>query len=547
MTKNKSMIWKRLNFTSGNRVKKTPGISQLKSSLEHSLRIVQKDDLEFNKDLIDKNIVFFNKKLTTMDKLSVEDRKDMFKSIYKPIAEQKEDTGQLTEVNCEMSKYAYKIKELIKKNEDGELTSFLKDLLQTPEAVDVESSKVIENMNVQRKKQKISCVDKYIELKNKSIKLSKSDDDFSLKKTVIQEAFWKFPFNQCVDYVKPIDYMNIINNFYIEHLPNYPVKLIVFHGDEVTNEYDGNLGVHPHIFIDGKNKKTGKYDLINDEFKMVNNYLKSEGKPEIEGRKFSDAQALGEAYQSMIYAFVNKELVKKGYDFQVEILPETEEKKIRRKLINDDASKPKMFRTYNSINKSIEELAALDISLKKKAEEKEKLDKELEIVLSKNRIYKKENNNLTKENDELTSSIEANETKVLSTVKNIDILKETERLLSYSLSSKVDEIGELDIQIEDKRSYYQKLTDAFSSVKNFVEACIQRSIHYNQSKPDKTQLQKINEQIKLIHQELDSPDGQKYTNEVLDELEVELEKHDIPVIFKGGLFSKRKNRLAKIK
>ena len=190
MTKNKSMIWKRLNFTSGNRVKKTPGISQLKSSLEHSLRIVQKDDLEFNKDLIDKNIVFFNKKLTTMDKLSVEDRKDMFKSIYKPIAEQKEDTGQLTEVNCEMSKYAYKIKELIKKNEDGELTSFLKDLLQTPEAVDVESSKVIENMNVQRKKQKISCVDKYIELKNKSIKLSKSDDDFSLKKTVIQEAFW---------------------------------------------------------------------------------------------------------------------------------------------------------------------------------------------------------------------------------------------------------------------------------------------------------------------------------------------------------------------
>ena len=110
MTKNKSMIWKRLNFTSGNRVKKTPGISQLKSSLEHSLRIVQKDDLEFNKDLIDKNIVFFNKKLTTMDKLSVDDRKDMFKSIYKPIAEQKEDTGQLTEVNCEMSKYAYKIK-----------------------------------------------------------------------------------------------------------------------------------------------------------------------------------------------------------------------------------------------------------------------------------------------------------------------------------------------------------------------------------------------------------------------------------------------------
>ena len=104
------MIWKRLNFTSGNRVKKTPGINQLKSSLEHSLRIVQKDDLEFNKDLIDKNIVFFNNKLTRMDKLSVDDRKKMFKSIYDPLTEQKQDNGQLAEVNCELSKYAYKLK-----------------------------------------------------------------------------------------------------------------------------------------------------------------------------------------------------------------------------------------------------------------------------------------------------------------------------------------------------------------------------------------------------------------------------------------------------
>ncbi|MCM8740617.1 hypothetical protein [Pseudomonas koreensis] len=547
MSKTKSMIWKRLNFTSGNRVKKTPGINQLKSSLEHSLRIVQKDDLEFNKDLIDKNIVFFNNKLTRMDKLSVDDRKKMFKSIYDPLTEQKQDNGQLAEVNCELSKYAYKLKELIKKNEDGELTSFLQALLQNPEAVDVTSSNVIDEMNVQRKKQKVSCANKYIELKNKSIELNKSDDDFSLKKTVIQEAFWKFPFNQCVDYVKPTDYMNIINNFYKENLPDYPVKLIVFHGDEITSEHDDNLGVHPHIFIDGKNKKTGKYDLINDEFKMVNDFLKNEGKPEIEGRSFSDAQALGEAYQKIIYAFVNKELVKKGYDFQVEVLPETEDKKIRRKLINDDTSKPKMFRTYNSINKSIEELEALSKELKQKAEDKARLDKDLKRILGANRIYKTENEQLTTTNEELSLKLDDGKKEVNAIIDNILILQQSEDKLVSSISSKTDEINELDIKIEDKRTYYERLTDAFSSVKNFVEACINRSINYQQSKPNKAQLDKINDQLKIMHKELHSPDGQKYINEFLDVQEVELEKNDIPVKFEGGILDRKKNRLAKIK
>ncbi|MFL1499806.1 hypothetical protein ACI77N_01165 [Pseudomonas sp. S191] len=547
MTKSKSMIWKRLNFTSGNRVKKTPGINQLKSSLEHSLRIVQKDDLEFNKDLIDKNIVFFDNKLTRMDKLSIEDRTKIFKSIYEPLTTQSKNNGESTSANCKLSKYTYKIKELINKNEDEELTSFLKALLQNQEIVDIASSKVIENMNIRRKEQKASCVDKYIELKNKSIELKKSDDDFSLKKTVLQEAFWKFPFNQCVDNVKPTDYMNIINNFYKEHLPDYPVKLIVFHGDEITNQHDENLGVHPHIFIDGKNKKTGKYDLINDEFKMVNQFLKSEGKPEIEGRKFSDAQTLGEAYQRMIYTFVNKELVKKGYDFQVEVLPETEDKKIRRKLINADASKPKMFRTFNSINKSMEELAALEITLKEKAENQAKLDKDIKRVLGLTNIYKKENEKLSVDNKELYSKIDDGKKETIAIDNNLKAMRKTENDLVTSINSKTDEIKELDILIEDKRTYYEKLSDAFKSVRNFVEACIHRSIRYEATKPNQSQLDKVNDELKLMHKELPSPEGQKLINEYLDTQEAELHKNDIPVKFEGGFLDRKSNRLAKIK
>ena len=553
MTNVKNMIWKRLNFTAVKSKTKgnVLGTNQLTKTLQHSLRIIQKHGKEFNLDLKMDNLIVHDNKIIQLETLSKDERKAILKSIVEPAVQISESKHEATVNNRDLSKYSYKLKQLIQKNELPEFSEFLENILAKKETIDKgETLAQLELLTLKRKDQKKSCLSIYIDLHNSKVELSKPiHEDFHKKRTVVQEAFWKFPFNQCVDYIKPAHYINTINSFYKEHFPDYPVKLIVFHGDEISSPHDNGLSVHPHIFIDGKNSKTNKYDIIDQEFRMVNKFRASKGLEPLDRHdgKYSTAVQLGVDYQEMIYKHVNEKLAAYQYDISVEVIPDSPAKKLRNRLIKKDASLPKIDRLYNSINKSTKEVAELEISLKNKAKEKEKLDKELEIVLSKNRIYKKENNNLTKENDELTSSIEANKTKVLSTVKNIDILKETESLLSYSLSSKVDEIRELDIQIEDKRSYYQKLTDAFSSVKNFVEACIQRSIHYNQSKPDKTQLQKINEQIKLIHQELDSPDGQKYTNEVLDELEVELEKHDIPVIFEGGLFSKRKNRLAKIK
>lgn len=553
MTNVKNMIWKRLNFTAVKSKTKgnVLGTNQLTKTLQHSLRIIQKHGKEFNLDLKMDNLIVHNNKIIQLETLSKDERKAILKSIVEPAVQISESKHEATVNNRDLSKYSYKLKQLIQKNELPEFSEFLENILAKKETIDKgETLAQLELLTLKRKDQKKSCLSIYIDLHNSKVELSKPiHEDFHKKRTVVQEAFWKFPFNQCVDYIKPAHYINTINSFYKEHFPDYPVKLIVFHGDEISSPHDNGLSVHPHIFIDGKNSKTNKYDIIDQEFRMVNKFRASKGLEPLDRHdgKYSTAVQLGVDYQEMIYKHVNEKLAAYQYDISVEVIPDSPAKKLRNRLIKKDASLPKIDRLYNSINKSTNEVAELEISLKNKAKEKEKLDKELEVVLSKNRIYKKENNNLIKENDELTSSIEANEIKAISTVKNIDILKESESILSYSLSSKVDEIRDLDIQIEDKRNYYQKLTDAFSSVKNFVEACIQRSIHYNQSKPDKTQLQKINEEIKLIHQELDSPDGQKYTNEVLDELEVELEKHDIPVIFEGGLFNKRKNRLAKVK
>ena len=553
MTKVKNMIWKRLNFTGVKSKTKGNilGTNQLTKSLEHSLRLVQKHGMEFNLDLKMNNLIVHNNKIIQLETLSKDERRDILKSIVEPAVEISESKHETTVNNRDLSKYSYKLKQLIQKNESPELSKFLENILDKKETIDKgETLAQLELLILKRKDQKKSCLSIYIDLHNSKVELSKTmHEDFHKKRTVVQEAFWKFPFNQCVDYVKPAHYINTINSFYREHFPDYPIKLIVFHGDEISSPHDDGLAVHPHIFIDGKNSKTNKYDIIDQEFRVVNKFRALKGLEPLDRHdgKYSTAVQLGVDYQEIIYKHVNEKLAAYKYDLSVEVIPDSPEKKARNRLIKKDASLPKIDRLYNSINKSIQEVAELELSLKNKAEAKEKLDKELEFALSKNRIYKKENNNLIKENDELTSMIEVNEVKVTSIVKTIDVLKESENLLAYSLSEKADKIKELDIEIEDKRSYYQKLSDAFSSVKNFVEACINRSIHYNRTAPDKTQLQKINEEIKLMHKELNSPDGQQFINEFLDEQEVELEKNDIPVIFEGGLFNKRKNRLAKIK
>lgn len=529
MKNSKTMIWKRLNFTSGKRVKNTPGIAQLKTSLQHSLRIIKKDELEFNEELINKNFVFFNGEVSNMSKLTIEQRTEMLNSIYSPLLTNKEDKKELVEVNSNLSKQAYKIKDLIEKNESEDFTKFLQNLLNSNGHIDPELSTLINDMSVKRLVQKISSVDKYIALKNKSVELS-DDTKFSVKKTAIQETFFKFPMNQLVDNVKPVHYMSIINKFYKNHFPDYPVKLIVFHGDEITNDEEINLGVHPHIFIDGKNSKTGKYDIINDEFKMVNQYLTSQNKPTIDGRKFSDAQMLGTVYQEIIYKFVNNELKNLGYDLNVEILPDTPEKKIRNKLIKKDTSKPKIHRVYNSINKGIEDLKNIGSSLEINRENKEKLDKQIAEILDTQEKLSTLNKSLTNQNIVLRGNI-SDKTETSEHLENkIKTLNTNANKLEKTIIDKTDELISIEEEIEEKKTLYEQLSEAYSSVKMFVSVCINRAIKYG-SMPNQYHIDEVNKDLKLIYKNVGEGEGLKLTNNLLDEQEKVLKANNVNVTF----------------
>lgn len=543
MSNSKTMIWKRLNYTSGKKVDNTPGISQLKTSLEHSLRIIQKDELEFNKDLINKNYVFFNGEVSNMSKLSIDERKNIFNSIYSPLLEVKEEQKELVEINSNLSKQAYKIKELIKKNEDELLTKFLQDLLNSDGYIVPDSSGLIRNFDVKRIEQKINCIDKYIALNNEVVDL-KSDSKFSLKKTAIQETFFKFPINQLVDNIKPIHYMSIISKFYKTYLPDYPIKLIVFHGDEIANEEEQNVGVHPHIFIDGKNSKTGKYNIINDEFKLINSYLKSEGKAEITGRKFSDAQMLGTVYQEIIYKFVNAELKNLKYDLSVKVLPDSPEKKIRNKLIKKDTSKPKIHRVYNSINKGIEDLKKVNSSLEINIKNKEKLDTEITEILATQEKLSTTNKSLLNQNLRLKNNISANIETSNQLENKVKILNKDANSLEKSIIEKTDELILIEEEIEDKKTLYEQLTEAFSSVKMFVSVCINRVIKYN-SMPNDYHIKEVNKDLDIIYKNVSDKEGLKLIDNMLNDQEKLFDENNVPVEFRRDAYSNK--RKAKIK
>lgn len=365
------MVWKNLNYTgqsTGQKNKtggRTAGIKQLRASLSHTLRTVSKSDLEFNKDLSSENLIFFNGKYIKLDELSIKEREDIAAAIYQPVQNNLKNEDTLRELKREFEIHSRKIKRMIKSEENQEITEMLKDILSTDIFIKPEQvgnlSEVINNSDVKRKNQKIKTINQFIKASNKlNEHRDKTDLDFHCRSVSIRETFWKFPVNQGIDNVKPEDYMDIIKNFYELALPNHPVKLIVYHGDEVLHNKKNNsvssAGVHPHIFVDGKNKKTGKYDLINSEYDLVNKYLKKNypDQPQLVRGDNQTAQRMGEIFQEIVYKYVNNQLKKRNYDITVEVSEKTQERKLKNLELKADTTKPKADRAYNLINHSIE-------------------------------------------------------------------------------------------------------------------------------------------------------------------------------------------------
>ena len=354
-----TMIYKHLNFQNdGN------GKAKLFKSLAHSLRISpteknkinQTKNLEWDENLAHKNLICypdFGSKPVRLDSLGEAQKIKIQYSFFEKITDEQKSKDKNSDTLDTLRKYKAKVNKWLNSITDDSdpLRIFLSKILEEKKFIDVEIEiNALTQFEFARKNQKTETVKKFLELHNKVIE---SKSDISRNKIFIQEAFFKIPSRNNVE-ISTADLISNIHSFYKVNFPDYPVKLIVFHGDEVGN--------HPHIFVDAKNKRTGKYDLLTAQKKFVNDNIDKlkEEYPSAQPLDFSTApdeerkktyllkKLQAQYFQTLFYQHSNKMLSK--YDVEAKKLEKTDENNARMRLIEEDAKKPKIQRQFSFYN-----------------------------------------------------------------------------------------------------------------------------------------------------------------------------------------------------
>lgn len=416
-----TMIYKHLNFKND-----ALGKAKLSKSVAHSLRIAPSDNnkiiptkiLEWDEEKSENNLVSFppitGKKTIKLNELTEEQKTIIQESfIHKVNAEQK-SKNEKSDATDALSKYKAKVNKFHNSitDDSDSLKIFLARILEQKESFEIEEEiNQLSEFEFSRKNQKTETVRKFLNLHNEVIE---NKSDIAHNKVFIQEAFFKIPAHNKVD-IKASDMINSIASFYAKNFPDYPIKLIVFHGDEVGN--------HPHIFVEAKNKKTGKYDLLNAQKQFVNDNIEKvkQQYPDAENLDFSNrsykAKKLQAQYfQTLFYQHTNNMLLK--YNVEAKKLDNTEEHKKRMRLIEEDAKKPKLERTASFHNKQI-------------------LDLQEELMEIENEI---------------------------------DIKKKTDGALGASIREKLAEEAFLDSKIEHRHNRIKDLDDSIEEKKSYLEA-----------------------------------------------------------------------------
>lgn len=401
-----TMIYKHLNFKNDRM-----GKAKLFKSVAHSLRIAPNETnqiistkiLEWDEEKSDENLVWassVSSQIIKLNSLTDEQKKTIQESfIHKVDAEQKSKNEKSDAVDA-LSKYKAKVNKWhnsLTDNSDN-LKIFLAKILEEKEIFDIEKEiNQLSEFEFARKNQKTETVKKFLQLHNEVIE---NKSDIARNKVFIQEAFFKIPAHNNVQ-IDAEDMMLSIASFYSINFPDYPVKLIVFHGDEIGN--------HPHIFVEAKNKRTNKYDLLNAQKQFVNDNIdkiKAEHpdaeKLDFSNRSYSAKKLQAQYFQTLFYQHTNKMLLK--YDVEAKKLDKTKEHNERMRKIEEDAKKPKIEREASFYNAQIHELKEQNKELN---EQNETLTKENTALSESNAELSKSNTELSKSNTELNDEVES--------------------------------------------------------------------------------------------------------------------------------------------
>lgn len=373
-----TMLYKRLNFS-------VSTIKKLDKSLKHSLRVHSKEEkkIQWDEDLSHNNIFIVNGKPVPMNEASalsfIKDTLTPFHLINKSKEQRKEDVET-------KGKYKYKIKKIIKDEAGQPVAAYLDELIDRSDYIDGEQVKEdFEAFEVSRKAQKLKSVQNYIDLHNTITQAEKPLDG---RKTVIQEAFFKFPMHNQVDLPAEF-YVSAIQDFYAKYFPDYKVLLTVYHGDELEGGKQ-KVGDHPHIFIDCKNKRTGEYDLTEQQAVLANKvikhieFFKSYTPVNTKQQTYQESQIIGEALQELFYKHINKKFKTESIPLIANRLEQTQESLELRKKIRHESKKAKEDRAFNlyamrqeQLEEAENKLSEVTIEVENKQQTKGTIDQEI--------------------------------------------------------------------------------------------------------------------------------------------------------------------------
>ncbi|MGP5239810.1 hypothetical protein [Pseudomonas helleri] len=432
--KSTTMLYKRLNFS-------VSTLKKLGKSLKHSLRVHSKEEkkIQWDEDLSHNNIFIVNGKPVPMNEASalsfIKDTLTPFHLVNRSKEQRKEDVET-------KGKYKYKIKKIIKDEAGQPIAAYLDDLIDRGDYIDGEQVKEdFEAFEVSRKAQKLKSVQNYIDLHNTITQAEKPLDG---RRTVIQEAFFKFPMHNQVD-LPPEFYVSAIQDFYAKYFPDYNVLLTVYHGDELEGGKK-KVGDHPHIFIDCKNKRTGEYDLTEQQAVLANKviknveFFKSYTPVNTKQQTYQESQIIGEALQELFYKHINKKFKTENISLVANRLEQTQEHLELRKKIRLESKKAKEDRAFNlytmrqeQLENTENKLEEVTIEVENKQQTKGTIDQEIrqsqQINLNLQMKIEKAESHWGKRLGQFDSKIKENTT-TLSTLtqKRIDIQRDITQL-----------------------------------------------------------------------------------------------------------------------
>lgn len=437
--KSTTMLYKRLNFS-------VSTLKKLGKSLKHSLRVHSKEEkkIQWDEDLSHNNIFIVNGKPLPMNEASalsfIKDTLTPFHLVNRSKEQRKEDVET-------KGKYKYKIKKIIKDEAGQPIAAYLDDLIDRGDYIDGEQVKEdFEAFEVSRKAQKLKSVQNYIDLHNTITQAEKPLDG---RKTVIQEAFFKFPMHNQVDLPAEF-YVSAIQDFYAKYFPDYNVLLTVYHGDELEGGKK-KIGDHSHIFIDCKNKRTGEYDLTEQQAVLANKvikhveFFKSYTPVNTKQQTYQESQIIGEALQELFYKHINKKFKTENISLVANRLEQTQESLELRKKIRLESKRAKEDRAFNlytmrqeQLENTENKLEEVTLEVENKQQTKGTIDQEIrqghQISLNLQMNIEKSETYWSKRLAQFYSKIKEN-TITLSTLtqKRIDIQRDITQLQNKKL------------------------------------------------------------------------------------------------------------------